>query len=61
MQGVEYGMHTLKEFSSWLAGLSTIGDMKAYEQMRVSTCWRQGSVRRMAVHEAIALARPHDL
>ena len=51
-------MHTLREFSSWLAGLESIGDMHAHEQMRVSVCWRQGSEQCMAVHEAVALARP---
>ena len=56
VQGVEYGMHSLKEFKSWLAGLESIGDLKAYEDMRVSVCWRQGSDRRMAVYEAIAEA-----
>ena len=56
VQGVEYGMHSLKEFRSWLAGLESIGDMKAYEDMRISVCWRQGSNRRMAVYEAIAEA-----
>jgi len=56
-QGIEYGLHTLREFSSWLAGLESIGDMHAYEQMRVSVCWRHGSDQYMAVHEAVALAR----
>jgi len=58
VQGIEYGLHTLREFSSWLAGLESIGDMHAHEQMRVSVCWRHGSDQYMAVHEAVALARP---
>ena len=52
-QGKEYGKYSLREFRSWLMGLSQSKDVAAYEGMRDSVCWRDGSPNRMRVCEAI--------
>ena len=53
LQGEEYGKYSLQDFRSWLVGLSQSKDVAAYEGMKNSVCWREGSTSRMCVQEAI--------